>query len=278
MSNLMLLIRDRYHPLFHLRKFKLFQVLTRKTDIPVGVKFEGIGHKLFISLSKNLSFILAGGFTETQEQIHFAKIVNLGKFKSLFDVGANIGFYGFLFKSLVPDGSVVMVEPDEANLKLLRKTIANFAPEVRLIESAASDSVGSIDFYLDEVSGSTGSINFSNNLFVSNHHNIVPKKVTVMATTLDTLAAQFGQPDFIKIDVEQAELMVLLGAKGMLSSSYPAVFFECDSMDSSILQIFFESGYAIFDFTTLRRTNSLNHNNLALHLEKHANLIALVEL
>lgn len=48
------------------------------------------------------------------------------------------------------------------------------------------------------------------------------RSVTVKAVTLDALIEQYGRPDFIKIDVEGAELDVLCG----LSQSVPALSFE----------------------------------------------------
>jgi hypothetical protein len=133
--NLLSWIRERYHPLFYLRRFSAFQKLTRFLDVPLAIRFPYISHPVYVSLSKNLSFVLSGGAAgEERERQHFVELVQLGGFSRFFDVGANIGLYGFMFRTIVKNGVVVMFEPDDANARLIRRTIARAAlREVQLV-------------------------------------------------------------------------------------------------------------------------------------------------
>jgi FkbM family methyltransferase len=277
MRNPFLILRDRYHPLFHLRKFRVFQSMTRLVDFPVAIHFSPIPHRIYVSLSKNLSFVLSRGEAgENLERRHFAYLCELGNFKRFADVGANIGLYGFLFRTLVDRGFVTMFEPDPRNAQLILRTIQrNGVANVHLLQAAAADANGTLTFLLDDLSGATGSIERGDDAvsFVSLHHRVNPTAITVKSVTLDDIFAEPHDPEFIKIDVEGAELRVLQGSKAVIARSNPAIFFECDENQAQVRDFLASRGYVFFDFTSLRRINTLAHNSLALHLRKHASII-----
>src|SRR5277367_4965358 len=137
--NPILFIRNRYHPLFYFRKSRAFQELTRLMDIPVAIRFPEVSHRVCVSLSKNLSWVLSGGKAgEEDERRNFTTLLRAGRFRTFIDVGANVGLYGFMFRSLVADSSVIMIEPDSDNAELIRKTLRRAgAGNVNLVEAAA---------------------------------------------------------------------------------------------------------------------------------------------
>lgn len=268
----LLYIRERYHPLFHLRKFPAYQWLTRQLDIPVAVPCASVSHRVYVSLTKNLSLVLSrGGAGEDKEREHFVEMLQSQKFRRFFDVGANVGLYGFIFRSAIKEGALVMIEPDADNVKLIRRTIARaHLKGVQLLHAAASDRQGTFTFYKDDLSGATGSLRRAGQQsFLSIHHRRAPKPVLVECLTLDSLCAD-GDPDFLKIDVEGAEMCVLRGADKMLRRSHPALFFECDEDQASVHSFLSERGYVFFDFSTLEEVETIPHNCLALHPESHA--------
>jgi len=129
------------------------------------------------------------------------------------DVGAHVGFYTLLLARLVaPAGRVVAVEPAPENASLLARNL-EFAPErsVEIVQAAAgredrertfvlSDSSDTHSFYPHPLSRSVGS-------------------VVVRERRLDRLLA--ASPDFVKIDVEGAELEVLQGLSGLVCGDRP---------------------------------------------------------
>jgi FkbM family methyltransferase len=268
-------IRDRYHPLYHLRRFALFQKATRWLDVPIAIRFPDIAHPVYVSLSKNLSFVISGGTViEEQERKNFSRLVKAGSFRRFFDVGANIGPYGFMFQTIVEDGATVMFEPDEDNAGLIRHTLAGTAASgIELVQASASDADGILTFYKDELSGSTGSIEGSGDSFVAVHHKYEPRAVRVRSLTLDGAAGLHGNPDLIKIDVEGAELNVLRGAEKLIERAQPAIFFECDRNQEQVRSFLAARGYVFLDFSSMRPVLTLTHNNLALHRVKHAHLV-----
>lgn len=280
MPNVFTRIGERYHPIFRLRKYRAFHVVSHWCDVPFGIRIKPIPHLVFVSLSKNLSLVLSGGeFGESNERKYFTALVNHGQFTRFVDVGANIGVYGFTFRSLTENPDVLLIEPDERNVRLLRRTIARSAVRnVKVLQSAASDTSGMTTFYADDITGATGSIAISESKsFIFRHHRRTPKSVTVQCVTLDSLFQHAGQdPEFIKIDVEGAEMNVLRGAVEILSRSFPALFFECDANRSQASTFLQDKGYVFFDFSSMRESTTIPHNCLALHVSKHATLIDLI--
>jgi FkbM family methyltransferase len=275
----LLYIRNRFHPLFHLRRFSLFQRVTRLLDIPVPIRHDLISHPIYMSFSKNLSSVLTGGAAgEEHERKNFVWIVKTGQFQSFIDIGANVGLYGFLFGSVVDGGKVTFVEPDKSNSALIRKTIEKTKLPAVLVEAAASDHVGQLQFHQDNITGATGSVVLGGDKsFVAMYHHRKPTSVTVNATTVDELC-NLNIPDFIKIDVEGAELGVLSGAGKVLSQSQPALMFECgDENEKSVREFLLDFGYCFFEMTSLSRTNKLPYNCLALHNHRHSLLISAIE-
>jgi FkbM family methyltransferase len=280
MRSLLIAIRNKYHPLFYLRKYHFFQRLTALFNIPVAIAFPDIPHRVFVSLSRNLAWVISQGSAgEERERSNFAQLLRRGCFESFFDVGANVGVYGFMFRGLVPKGSVTMFEPDPDNATLIRRTLAqqDFS-NVRLFEVAASDGAGSVSFLKDELSGSTGAISNGGRIgesFVERHHGAAPRDICVQCITLDDAASIVGDPDFVKIDVEGAEAAVFEGAQSLVARAKPAIFFECDSdvAKTAVLRFLGNAGYVVLDFESLRPVDRLGHNNLALHSVKHKAII-----
>ena len=112
-----------------------------------------------------------------------------------------------MFKSLVPDGTVTMFEPDPDNARLLRKTATRFKVDVNVVEAAVCNEDRSATFYADNLTAVTGSLEHSARDFIAKHHGRAPSEVTVKCLSLDGVSDRVD-PDFMKIDVEGAELSV----------------------------------------------------------------------
>lgn len=131
------------------------------------------------------------------------------------DVGANAGLLTVLGAALVGQrGSVVAFEPGANVLPELRAHITlNGLSNVRIVDKAASDQVGTMQFYLNatDVGG--------NALWDPAHHplNVASNpSVEVETTTLESELRDLPVR-LIKIDTEGAELLVLRGAGALLA-------------------------------------------------------------
>lgn len=277
MTRLMLFIRNRFHPLFYLRQFSVFQRATRLLDIPIAIHFKEVSHPVYVSLSKNLGWVLSRGASgEEGERKNFIWLIDSGRFRRFLDVGANIGLYGFIFGSATKDGTVAMIEPDQSNAILIRKTILASKLHSTVVEAAASDESSTSMFYKDDLTGSTGSlVRSAGDSFIAFHHHQNPSAVSVRSITLDELYP-LESPDFVKIDVEGAELKVLRGGEAMLSRSHPALMFECDQDQEAVRVFLHRHGYLFFDMESLAAIDSIPHNCLALHCVKHADIVTTI--
>jgi len=133
------------------------------------------------------------------------------------DIGCH---YGSMLSEILrhsPGGQHVAVEaiPEKANF--LRQTF----PEVRLASVALSNQVGTADFYIN-----TARTGFSG---LAEHGNAGEdfQKIKVPCQTLDDLMKDSPKVDFVKIDVEGAEEMVLSSGRRFLAQDGPVILFEC---------------------------------------------------
>lgn len=132
----------------------------------------------------------------------------------VFDIGANVGFHTLLASSIVgPTGKVFSFEPVPRNLVYLRRHLQlNSIENVSVLEYAISDRSGT-SLFDEGPDNSMGSLSASGGL-------------TVSTATLDELisAGEIPIPDYMKIDVEGAEVQVLAGAMSLLKTFHPTLF------------------------------------------------------
>lgn len=134
------------------------------------------------------------------------------------DVGANVGLYTALALS-TPDfrGRILAVEPHAESRRFLAKTIESNGPperrrEVFVCDAAASDRAGSVTLYKNAENKG------DNRLYPD---ALLDEREEVATDTLDNLCARHGidAVQFVKIDVQGAEMAVVRGASGVLSRS-----------------------------------------------------------
>jgi len=130
-----------------------------------------------------------------------------------WDVGANVGFYSLLASKLVGSGKVFAFEPAPRNLSYLRKHLAiNRTKNVEILATAVSDRIGTASFEIEE----TGFMG----------HLSGEGSITVQTTTLDSLVEE-GKvlpPNYMKMDIEGAELLALRGASHTFQRFRPVLF------------------------------------------------------
>lgn len=145
--------------------------------------------------------------------------------KIFYDIGAHAGFYTMMFSKLAnKNGAVYAFEPNPYNLYNLNKHLdINSLYNVSVFQTAVSDFKDYISFVNDENSY-MGKINQSGSGFYVNTDyidNLVTKNI-------------IKPPDFIKIDVEGAELSVLKGSMNTLQKYYPILFIAIDDKENKV--------------------------------------------
>lgn len=143
----------------------------------------------------------------------------------IFDVGANVGLTMLVMaETMAAGGRLVAFEASEKGCYLIRDNAAlnGLANRVQVVNALVSDHSGyALDFFGDAASGSASVIPG----YLAHHRAL--RKATL---ALDDFVARTALlPEFIKIDVEGAELAVLAGLATTMRAVRPLIFVELHS-------------------------------------------------
>ena len=140
----------------------------------------------------------------------------------IFDVGANVGDYALLVRSLIPSARIYAFEPAAPVYEQLSRRLASLSNGANCdtFNFGFSDEEKTVDLYSYTVEGEAASV-------ISSIDKRLPTQVLnvevhdterINVRTLDTFCASQGinRIDFLKLDVEGHEVAVLRGAKDML--------------------------------------------------------------
>ena len=151
----------------------------------------------------------------------YAQFVSRGDL--VFDLGAHAGNRTRAFAAL--GCRVVAVEPQPDFARLLRM-VFNGSPNVEIIEAAVGSEAGRVALAISERTPTVTTMAAAWREARAREPDFSGvewnRRIDIEATTLDRLIERFGEPAFVKIDVEGAEPGVLAG----LSRPVRALSFE----------------------------------------------------
>lgn len=153
------------------------------------------------------------------------------------DVGANIGLYTLGLSVLAPTGRIYAFEPSPSCFGHLRANLAtNQVGNAVATQVAVSDTTGTVHFH-DFDFFSAGSFSSDEGSLLSTE-SYGSQAFEAKATTVDEFVSdlEIDRIDFVKIDVEGAELSVLAGAEKTLATWRPKVVLEFNTFGFSIHQ------------------------------------------
>lgn len=134
----------------------------------------------------------------------------------IIDAGAHIGMSTLYFKKLYPFAEIIAIEPLVQNIALLRENILqNGLSDTTVIEKALSDEPGNIQLYFDNTDAewfsTAGAYDGAwNKQQISTHTSVETLTLSSLLSTKETI-------DFLKMDIEGMESVVLFEAKQYLS-------------------------------------------------------------
>lgn len=205
---------------------------------------------------------------EFAEIAMFEELINPDDF--VLEIGAHIGYVTQIFEELVGSGGkVVAVEPTEASARYLRENIRH---DTTILPMAIADRNGEMDFYVETCGGFTNTLitDFALQAQESLHKSGIARADSVQNTvrvpvrTVDTICAELGMtPEFVKIDVEGAELSVIRGATSTLPH-IKAMMIEVGDDFQAIIDLCDEYGFDAFDATgvLLGRDSEVTFSNI----------------
>jgi FkbM family methyltransferase len=200
-----------------------------------------------------------------------------------FDIGANMGWYSINVALARRASQIHCFEPIPKTYSYLQRNIAlNLISNITSYNFGFSNRPGEFDFYYyEEGSGNASSAN------ISNRDDVQICKCEVR--TLDDYSLKLSAPvDFIKCDVEGAELHVFQGGLHTIARDRPIVFSEIlrkwsakfNYDPNEIFELFRSLGYRAFtvEGDGLKESEGMNEftvetNFFFLHIEKHAQKI-----
>jgi len=140
----------------------------------------------------------------------------------VFDIGGNYGWYSIHIAKKFPMNTVFTFEPIPNTYSILKENITlNGINNIRAINIGLSNEKGEFIFYCDPKLTVNASLNNVND-------NINAIEVTCKVDVLDEFVInnKIEKIDFIKCDIEGAELFALLGAKQSIINFKPKIFIE----------------------------------------------------
>jgi FkbM family methyltransferase len=217
-------------PVHYLKAEKLVSPLIRR-EFRVNVKFQGM---------KFLLRFPSADFSALNETCHKGIYDKFGEAKGVvMDIGAHIGT--FTVKHGLGKGNVLYsVEPAPSNRELLRRNIEkNGLKNVEVIDWAISDRKGKAKFYISSISSVNPSL-----------YSKTDSSINVDVMTLDETMKKMkiNRLDFVKIDVEGAEMGVLRGGMKTLKKFRPKMAIETDYELGEMVALLKSIGYKKFNF------------------------------
>ena len=224
-----------------------------------------------ILLGKNIEIADVPSFFSMYNEI-FKKEVYKFKAESekpyIIDCGANIGLSIIYFKKLYPEAEIIGFEPDKKIFGVLKNNIRSFGyDDVKIIQKALWNKEGEISFSSEGAD--------AGRLIDKSEIN---NPSTVMATSL---RGYLGRPvDFLKIDIEGAETVVLEDCADLLTN-VKNLFVEYHSLGNKeqkldiLLSILKKAGfrYYIYNFGVLSH-HPLEEKKTYLGMDMQLNIYA----
>lgn len=177
--------------------------------------------------------------------------------KSIFDIGAHLGYFTLLSVQLFPDAEVTAFEMHPRGIETLQ---ANVWPHVKIVHATISDvSREKVRFWIsgfnifEEPEGGWGNLaSIPGAMKPRGINNSGRGFAEVNFLTLDDYCATERPPDLIKIDVEGYQAKAVLGTREMLRRHRPMVIIELHDPEKlarfgttnrETVQPFFDAGY-----------------------------------
>jgi FkbM family methyltransferase len=155
------------------------------------------------------------------------------------DIGAHIGKYAIAAaKAVGPEGMVIALEPHPETFQVLRKNAEmNRLSNLKALNLGAWNTSGILKFYVGASASEFSAVETG-----------LSKTVDVQTRQVDDLLSELkvARVDWVKIDVEKAEIEVLEGLTETLAKFKPNIFMEVWVQNRKKVQAFLKArGYSI---------------------------------
>jgi FkbM family methyltransferase len=198
------------------RRFDRFRMLRAANEValhflrraPADVQ----GHKMLVDRHDTLRLYAKGIYDPVEtELVH--RVICRGDV--VLDIGAHVGYFTLLFARLVGDeGHVYSFEPDPQNFALLQRNVElNGYSNISLFRCAVTNETGAVKLYRSRENAG------DHRIFLTNGRDAI----VVPAVRLDDhFRGYAGRLDFVKMDIQGAEVAALAGMSELLERTRPS--------------------------------------------------------
>ncbi len=167
-------------------------------------------------ISEAIAFLGFHDWSHTKTIARIASKNNKGVF---VDVGANMGYFSLLWASIAPSSRVLAYEASPRNIRIFEKNISrnHMGKTIKLIPKALGDRNGTIGFYCgaEDQTGHGG-------IYLDDSDGTMQVPIVRLDAELPD-----EEIDYLKIDVEGADTLVLYGCENLLRrKSIKLIHFE----------------------------------------------------
>jgi len=190
----------------------------------------------------------------------------------VFDVGSNVGQAALIMLLSPSVRQITLIDPNPAALAIAAENLIlnHLIQYARLVCTFADTADDQQVTLWTTGTGSAGSV-YNERAHTAAKRN---ESMQVPTSTLDTLAAQFGVPDFIKIDIEGAEVRALEGARTIASHAKSRFLVEMHALPGKTMAQHYAMvnawtdsvGYAAYHLRTHERLPLADVPEKRLHL------------
>lgn len=218
---------------------------------------------------------------ETEETAFLKAIV--GHDWTVFDIGANCGWYSLVLARQSAHICVHAFEPIPSTCELLRRNIVlNGLDNIHVHKLGISDCLGSVDFlYTPSCSGATSLKQVG--------QPAATEKVSCQTTSIDDFCREKALvPKLVKCDIEGAELLALKGGLKTIAEARPVLLFELlrkwsarfDYHPNDVFSLLHSLGYGAYTAGSsvlhpcpLVSDDTAETNFIFLHQDEHKTII-----
>jgi len=188
---------------------------------------QGPAEGLWIRVNPRTGQNVQKGIGEPEVQRALFENLRLGM--TFYDLGANMGFFSLIAARLVGNnGQVISFEADpEIALRLRENLARNQMTHAQVEQKAVWSEPSTVSFIRVDPNTSP-----DRGLGHVSAGSSDAGTITVEAVSLDDYAASHPAPDFVKCDVEGAELQVFQGAAKLLATKRPILLVEMHSPEN----------------------------------------------
>jgi FkbM family methyltransferase len=175
-------------------------------------------------------------------------ILSYLKTDSIFlDIGANLGIFTIGIAAARPDVHVCGIEPSPKIYKLLQKSIIsnNLSERVTCFQVAAGSSDETLEFEINQSNSGDSSIVTKAHPSRSETIQVAVKKLDGYQELVDKISKLNRTVSCVKMDIQGAELMAIMGLREIIQKHKPVLIIEVDEeclarFDHSPIDLFTE--------------------------------------